>query len=515
MESKLEKKEDRAESVQDSEQRRYFQTNHLMGDLKGRVVRGGAATFGGQMLGTIVQMGSLMVLARLLVPADFGLIAMIAVVMGFVHLFKELGLSEATVQREEITQEQISTLFWINVGMGLVLTGVMMGLAPLLAWFYGQEKLLVLTWAISGGLFLSGLCTQHMALLRRQMKLATVAGIEVAGVILGAGIGIIAALKGAGVWALVFMELSGALGRTVLVWSLCKWRPGRPRRKVGVRKMLAFGGNLTGFNTINYLAAKLDVILVGRFCGALILGFYSRAFALLLTPLRQMNGPATNVAIPTLSRMSNDPERYRRAYFRMLNQIVMVTVVGVTFLITTRDWVVHILLGKQWEAAVPLFGILGFAGLIMPLLNTFGWLFISQGRTREMLHLGIVDAIVKVGSVLVGLYWGVTGVAVAVAVRYYLMLPVCLYFACRKGPVRTKDFGGTLLLAVILGITVLTAVTVYRHQLVFSEAVFGLTGCFALAGTVAILILFLLPKGRATLQDTVHSIAYLVKRERA
>jgi len=492
---------------------RYFSTAHLSKQLKVRAVRGWTATFIGQILAKAIHLSAIAVLARLLTPADFGLVAMIAVVMGFVQLCKDLGLSTATIQQETITHEQVSTLFWINIGLGALLMVVTLMLAPVLAWFYDQEQLLGLTMGFSVGLFISGLGVQHTALLQRQMRLGVLAGLDVMGIFVGTAVGIIAALKGFAVWSLVFMELAQIVFRTIAVWYICSWRPGRPRRGVGVGRMLGFGGNLTGFNLINYLATRLDTLLIGWYSGPILLGYYSRAFGLLLAPLRQMNHPATNVAIPTLSRIVEQGDRYRRVYFRILNQIVLVTVPMITFLIATSDWVVRVVLGPQWEKAGELFWILGFAGLIIPILNTFGWLFITQNRTGELLHLGLIDAVVKILSVVIGLFWGVIGVAVAVAIRYYLMLPVSLWMVCRRGPVRANDYLPSFFLAAALSAAVLGAVKAFRSTGWLAEPALGIAGSLAVTVMIAAAMGLLLPGGRATIRDTIHSLSTLFKRE--
>ena len=302
--------------TEESFQNNFFDTEYLKADLKGRSVRGGAVTMAGQGVRFFLQMGSTVVLARLLTPQDFGLIAMVTAVTGFVMMFKDMGLSMATVQRAEVNHAQISTLFWINVTLSLGVMLVTAALAPAIAWFYGEPRLTWITLALAGAFIFGGLTIQHQALLRRNMRFGTLALIGIISMVMGIVAAIIAAWYGAGYWALVIMQLAGAITGAIAVWVVCGWRPGLPVRRSGVREMLAFGGNLTGFNVINYFARNADNLLIGKFWGSGPLGLYSKAYGLLMLPLRQINAPLSAVAIPALSRLKDEPERYRNYYIK-------------------------------------------------------------------------------------------------------------------------------------------------------------------------------------------------------
>lgn len=246
----------------------YFQTEHLNVDLGGRSVRGGAVTIATQGLKFVVSMIGTVILARLLTPQDYGLIGMVAVIIGFVSTFKDLGLSSATIQRAEINTLQISTLFWINVALSVGVMLVCFAIAPLVALFYREPRLRLIT-AVSGvGFLLGGLAVQHEALLRRQMRFVALAVTEVVALCAGLAMAIIMGRQGAGYWALVGSQLTIGLVYLAGMWMFCAWRPGRPSRNAGVRSMLAFGGNLTGFAVINYFARNLDNMLIGKFWGS-------------------------------------------------------------------------------------------------------------------------------------------------------------------------------------------------------------------------------------------------------
>ena len=303
---------------------RHFGTDHLLADLKGRSVRGGAVTLTSQAMKFVLQMGSTVVLARLLLPSDFGLIAMVTAVTGFVAMFKDAGLSMATVQREDITHDQVSTLFWINVALSVAVMLVVAALAPAIAAFYSEPRLLWVSLALAGTVLFGGFTVQHQALLRRQMRFKALAVVEVVSMTGGIAVAIAMALMEFGYWSLVGMVAGTAVVNAVLVWVLCDWRPGRPKRGCGVGQMVKFGGGLTGFNFLNYFTRNSDNVIVGFALGSGPLGVYSKAYNLLMLPIRQINAPVGSVMLPALSRLQDDPVRYRRAYLQALSAIAMV-----------------------------------------------------------------------------------------------------------------------------------------------------------------------------------------------
>jgi len=374
-----------AVTVGDPVNDRYFNTDHLHADLKGRSVRGGAVTMTAQAAKFVLGTGSTMILARLLTPEDYGLIAMVTAVTGFVAMFKDMGLSMATVQRAEINHGQISTLFWVNVAVSVLLMLAACALAPGIAWFYGEPRLTWITLALAGGFIFGGLTVQHQALLRRQMRFSTLSTIEVSSMVAGILTGVLSALWGLGYWSLVWMQLSQALAMALGVWITCRWKPGLPARGSGVRPMLAFGGNLTGFSIVNYFARNLDNVLIGWSCGSRQLGFYSKAYSLLLLPLQQVNAPISSVAIPALSRLQHDPKRYTDYYLKSAGLIVALTAPLVVFMAVESNEIVTVILGGQWEGAAAIFFVLSFACLVQPAAVTAGWVHVTTGRPYRML----------------------------------------------------------------------------------------------------------------------------------
>ncbi len=485
----------------------HFQTATLTRDLRGRSVRGGVITVGGQILKVVAQTGAMAILARLLRPESFGLIAMAAVIVTVLEMFKDLGLSAATVQREEITHAEVSTLFWVNVGLGVVAGLLMIPLAPLMAWFYHEPQLVGVTLWLGLGFVLSGLSTQHLALLRRQMRFTALAGIQMTAEIAGLTAAIIAAWLGADYWALVIQRLVWAGWLAGGGWIFCGWRPGRPMKLSKVRELLMYGGHITGSNLVSTMVRSLDQILIGWWWGAAPLGLYERAYKILLVPINNLNAPLFTVAMPMLSRLAKQPEQYRRAYLSMVEKLNMVVMPCAALLIAMPDQIVRALFGQQWMGATPIVAWLGVAALYQPIAYTCGWLFMTQDRTREMFWWGIYGSALSAITIVVGLPWGATGVAASFAVGgLVIRLPVLFWMVGRKGPVSAGDMAKSLGPSALASILIVGTLLALRHWAVFESLTLPRSlGVSGLSMAVIALLCFLcVPQSR-------HALAEMIK----
>ena len=417
-----------------------FSTDHLMSDLKSRSARGGLITMASQGAKMALQICSVAVLARLLVPADFGLIAMVAVFTGFVALFQDLGLSMATVQRANITHEQVSTLFWINVVLSLILAMIGAALSPVVAWFYGEPELVWITIAVSSAFIFGGLGAQHVALLRRQMRFKAIAVAEISGNCLGVAVAIVLAFLGARYWALVAMTAATVFGISSLAFLMSGWIPGPPRRGSGVMPMIKYGGALTGTNILTFINRQFDNFMIGAFWGAGALGLYAKAYGLLYQPIKQINRPLSSVAVTALSRLQDDPPRFRN-YFRKGNQGLMfvgMPIVGACFVAT--ESIIAVMLGNQWGDAVPIFRYLAPAALIGTTYTATTWAYLALGQTGRQLKWRVLDCIVTVTAIAIGVQYGAAGVALGFSIAVTLLRPFEIWYCYKTTPLTLMDF---------------------------------------------------------------------------
>ncbi len=427
----------------------FFDTSHLKADIKGRSVRGGVVTVGAQAAKFILHIASTAVLAHLLTPAEFGLIAMVKVFTEFVNLFKDLGLSMATIQKEDINHQQVSTLFWVNIAISCLLMLIVAAISPFVAWFYGKPQLIPLTIAIGSTFIFGGLIAQHTALMRRQMRFRILAIIEIVSMAAGIVAAIIAALSGLSYWSLVIMTAVRGCVNVVMVWSQSHWRPGRPVRGSGVRPMLAFGGNLTGSNVLGYFSRNSDNVIIGYALGETSLGIYTKAYGLLTLPLIQFSVPLRSIMIPALSRLQDEPKQYRRFFLQVLSAILLITIPMVTFLFVSADEIVNIILGSQWSAAITAFRYLAPAAFFSAISFVPGWLFITTGRARAQFRWALLSTPVTVIGFLIGVNWGINGVAASFSITYSAMFVLYIYWATHKSPVSFYDIVQALTVPVL------------------------------------------------------------------
>jgi PST family polysaccharide transporter len=397
-------------------------------DLKRKSVVGGVAAVSAQGVSFLVQTATTMVLARLLSPQDFGLQGMVAVVTGFLGLFRDAGLGSATVQRLEVTHEQTSTLFWINVAVGALLTVLCTALAPLVATFYHDPRLYWIA-VVSGATFLfNGLAAQHGALLRRGMRFVTQAKIDVLAVMVGSGTGIVMALLGYRYWSLVGMALASSIVAVAAVWIAVPWVPGPPRRRSGIRSMLHFGGLATCNGFVVFLAWNAEKVLLGRFWGADALGLYGRAFQLVTLPVLQLNGALGNVAFPALSRVQDDAKRLAGSFLRGFSLLISLTIPVTIACALFAEEIVRVVLGAKWMEAAPILRLLAPVALVFAVANPLSWLVMSTGRMRRALSLSATTTPLVIVGIILGLSHGPKGVALGYSLAMtVLVVPIAAW----------------------------------------------------------------------------------------
>ena len=480
----------------------YFSTEHLRGNLKQRSVRGGAITIVAQGSKFILQIGSMAILGRLLTPNDYGLIGMVTPIIGFVLLFKDLGLSTATIQKDQINHQQVSTLFWINIGFSIAISILFAASAPLIASFYQEPRLFQIVLALSSIFLMGGLSIQHQALLKRTMQFTNIAKIEIASVLIGVFAGILAAWLGLGYWSLVIMPLTKTIVIAAGSWIICGWRPGLARKDAELGSMLAFGSNLTGFNCINYFSRNLDNILIGQYWGAVPLGLYAKAYQLVLLPIQQINVPINSVALPLLSRLQDEPKKYAAYYYKFILAIVFLGMPVVAFTFAVTDKLILFVLGEQWLDAVPIFQFLVPAAFLGTFNFADAWVYQSLGRTDRQLKMGLVMSTIDIAIFVISVRWGVLAVAAAYGLsRPFIWLPRLVY-CYDNTPLNLRNLAATLAkptvasIAAALCVMALDSMLLNDVQLLLALIVDSLA-----YGILYLAFWLILPQGRQTIKE--------------
>ena len=393
-----------------------------MKDLKERVLRGGLVKISSQALNFVLRTGSLVVLARLLTPKDFGLVGMVTAVTGVLAIFKDAGLPAITVQRTTITDEQISTLFWLNMLVGVILFGLSLAIAPAIVAFYGESRLFWVTAALASGFVFSAGAAQHAALLQRQMRFAALAVVEILSLSISIAVAIAMAASGYGYWALVSMNVVSLIVSAVLVWFIAAWVPGMPQRKVGVRSMLHFGGTISLNGLVVYFANNTDKVLLGRFCGAEALGIYGRGYQLINIPTENLNSAIGSVAFPALSRIQDDPNRFKNYFLKGYSLVLALTLPVTIACALFADEIIYVFLGPKWKDVVNIFRLLTPTALAFALLNPLSWQLLAMGRVGRLLKMALVIAPIVIAGYVIGLRYGPNGVALGYSVALTLLI---------------------------------------------------------------------------------------------
>lgn len=388
----------------------------------------GAISILAQAVNTAVQIGTTICLARLLVPEDFGLVAMVSALTGFANVLMDLGTRDAAVQRPQITQEELSTLFWLTTGLGALFTGLVLAAAPLIGEFYQEDRLVRIAqfWGLT--FVITALSCQHSALLRRRLLFQKVALIEVSANVLGAAVAIGMALSGSGYWALVCRPLVTACVMLVLIWLNCRWVPGLPVFSKGVKETVKFGLNITGFTTTDYFAKSADRVGLGYTVGARELGLYHNASTVYENALTVVTLPLHSVAVATLSKLRDNVEELRRAWATALSSLTFFAMPAFVILAVIGADLIVLLLGNKWIGASALLTVFALRGPAQVVERTLGWLHVAAGRPDRWMRWGVVSCVVQVAAIGCGLPFGAMGVAISYGIcTYILFVPAIVY----------------------------------------------------------------------------------------
>lgn len=490
----------------------HLRTDHLVHNLGERAISGGFVIFTAQAIKFVLNLTSAAVLARLLSPNDFGVVGMVLAVTGLLALFKDAGLSTATIQRERVTQDQVSNLFWLNILFGGLVCLVSIALAPLVAWFYHDPRLIHIMWLLSLTFLITGSTVQHQALLTRQMRFKALAVIDVMSMLAGVILGACLALFGFEYWALVGMQVCVSVVTLILTWVTSGWSPTPPKRNSDVKSLVSFGLHLTVADLVGCLTANTDSMFIGRLFGASALGLYSRASVLLSKPLSQLINPVAAVLVPVLSRLQCDPVRYRRTFLKVYDAIVLVTFPCAALGLVLAEPVVLLVLGPRWRGAVPLFAGFALVAVTAPMTFVPSWLFMSQGRGRDQLYAYLIAGPVTVAAYFIGLRWGPLGVVLSLAIANpAVLLPIVYYVAGRSGPVRAADLWRGFFAFLPCWGAAYAAASLVHHNIAHAAPVVQLAVCVPFGLAAALCTALCLKRPRATVLEARHGITCMAE----
>ena len=394
---------------------------------------------GGRVVQQVLQLFVTTVLVRLLVPDDFGLIGMATVVMGFVNLFRDLGTASVIVQRRVIDRTLLSSIYWLNSGFGLMTVTTLVVGAPLLAGIYDEPRLGPMFQVMAFSFLLSSLGVVQHALLMKELRFKQLAVVDVGSISLGGLVGIGFAVSGAGVWSLVAQMVGTAFFSTLLIFSFARWWPSFTFDWSALRSVGGHSAGITGYSITSHFTRNWDYLLLGRAVGATPLGPYVLAYRLMLYPLRNVSAVIGSVLFPVMSRVQDDDERLGRAYLKTVGAISVVSFPIMGGLAAVASEFVPLVFGEQWTDTVVLLWILAPVGIQQSLVQTVRYIYQAKDRTKALVWYGISVSATALVAVIIGLRWGVVGVAYTTLVASMLVVYPAFAIPLRMIGYRFRD----------------------------------------------------------------------------
>ncbi|QXU53015.1 lipopolysaccharide biosynthesis protein [Rhodococcus sp. LW-XY12] len=407
--------------------------------LGAAAAKGGAITLGIQAVRIVINLSTIIILARMLAPEDFGLVAMVVAIVGIAEIIRDFGLSNAALQAANLSQAQKTNLFWINTSLGAFCSVTICLAASTIAALYGDARLEQIAYALSGIFLLNGMTTQFRVEINRRLEFAKLGATDLIPQVMALMIAIVVAQLGGTYWAIVAQQLTISLTALLVSIFYARWMPGCPSLRTGnVRDLVAFGLNLSGTQVLAYFARNADSFLIGRFIGPTALGLYDRAFQLLMAPINQINAPLTRVAVPILARVRESPEKLRQ--YLQYAQLVSGYVTASLFLFVAglSEALILLLFGEKWLPAAGILSILALGGVFRSLMQVTYWIFLSTGNARAQFRLDTIAQPLIVVSLVIGVSFGLTGVAVAHSIAYAIYWSAGLWWAGHVTGLRTK-----------------------------------------------------------------------------
>ena len=427
-------------------------------EIRRRSVQGVVVTFARQFAVRLLQIASMAVLARLLVPSDFGLIAMIVAVTGIGALLSDLALSDVTIRVERITHQQSSNLFWSKVAASGVMAGIVVACAPLVESFYDDDRVTHVAMVLAGSFVLSALGSQHAALLKRTLRFTKLARVDLSAAVASAAISIVGGVAGWGYWSLVAGVLVGNFVTTSLLWIVCDWRPRRPARRVGMRPVYGLAARMTGFNAIGFVALNLPSLFIGRTYGAAAAGQFTRALNLKWLLLNGLWGPIDVVVGPALARLANQHDELRRFYYRV-SALLLIAGLPIAFVgVVMPHELIYTLFGPQWDQAGLILQLLSIAVLGHLISHSAGWVFFAISHPSMITWWGMFGWGSMIVGTLVGMHWGINGLALATSLTVLALTLPCLLVSYWRTPLDLRTLTRALVGPLAAGVLAAGAV---------------------------------------------------------
>ena len=400
-------------------------------ELKQKAISGVKWVTVSTIVNNLLQLALISILARFLSPTDFGLMALVNVVIEFSSYFIDAGFSNIIIQKQDINRRQLSSIYWLSILTGVVIYLIIFFLSPSLSAFYKETELEPLLKFVAVTFLIIPFGQQHKSLFQKELKFDTIALIEIISRVVSFIVGVLAAIKGLGVYSLALMVLANSIVSTILLLykGMKSYKPSFIFSHTEIKKFYSFGFYQLGERTLNYFASQLDTIIIGKLLGADKLGIYTIAKNLIMKPAQIINPIVTKVAFPTMAKVQSDIESLKRIYLNTIQYLSSVNFpihFGIAIL---AEPLTIILFGAKWYDAIILVKVLAFFGMIRSIYNPVGSLLLARGRADLGFFWNVYSSIISSALILLGSLWGLLGISFAqiaalivLSIPFYLML---------------------------------------------------------------------------------------------
>lgn len=407
--------------------------------LKNKVLTGVKWVALANILQQILSLISIFILARLLSPDDFGTYAIVVVFTGFLTIFSDMGTSSALIHIEKPSSSLLSSVFYFNLFIGFLLAALLVLFSASIADFFENTQIKDILRIISLNFIIVSFGVVQRALLHKKMDFKYLSLIQTFTMIISVAVAITAAMYGMGVYSLIYPVLVSSVLSTGMIWLYASWRPKWHFSFKEIKKIWKYTSNLSVFSVIDYFAKEADNFLIGKYLSTSALGIYSLAYKIMLYPLQNISRTLMKVLFPAFSTLQNDNKRFRKSYLRVIFFISLVSFPLMSGLMATADVFVNVLFGDKWQGLAILLIILAPSGMMRSIFTTVGTILMAKGHTDIQLRLGTVNAILTVIGFIIGLAWGVNGVAFSYLIVNLIMLYPIFYFTWNKIDLSVKE----------------------------------------------------------------------------
>jgi O-antigen/teichoic acid export membrane protein len=382
-----------------------------MKDLRTKVVRSSGWILGTRVISQVVSFGFGIALARLLVPDDFGLVAMVMAFAGMAGLLSDVGLGAALVQKKNVNNEHFSSVFWLNLILGASLGLALYLSSPWISFFYERSEVESICKVLSFSFFIGAFAMVPRTIFVKELQFKYIALSDLVSMVVAGVIAITMAINGFGYWSLIAFKMFEAAISAALIWCFSSWRPNSGINRHAINELLRFSLNVFGTSLLQYFTKKIDHLLIGKLLGGQVLGTYDKAHSMMLFPLQNISHVIGSVMFPSMSKVQTDIARVRDIYLRSTRSIALFTFPMMAGVFIVSDSFVLGVLGPQWAGIIPILKILCVAGLVMSVVTVTGAIYTSLGRAALQFRVNLLVQPIRIVGVIIGINWGVMGVA--------------------------------------------------------------------------------------------------------